>query len=226
MMTSPDLELNTCYVLDERGRIVETREPQASPGPLFVLIRSATDCAWAIHRRVPDEVAARIAVLASSEVPTADLREEPIHAAAYVALTRGRRGFCGPAFDFPEQILPLGEVVQVQDEGALEHHFNGWVRGEIAAGRAPVCAVLEDERPVSICFCARSSELAAAAGLETAQDFRGRSFGPRVVAAWVLAIRASGRLPLYSAAWDNAASLAVARKLGMMPVASFWNVTD
>jgi hypothetical protein len=208
-MGSPDLELKTCFVLDDRGRILETREPQPSRGPLFVLIRSVTACAWAVHRRVSDDVAARIAVLASQEVPTGDLRGQPSHAAEYLSLTSGRVGFCGPAFVLPENLPEPGEVVQVESESVLQRHFRGWVPGEIAAGRAPVLAVVEDGHPVSVCFSARTSDVAAAAGLETAEGFRGRGFAGRVVAAWVRTIRAEGKLPMYSASWENAASLAV-----------------
>jgi len=79
-------------------------------------------------------------------------------------------------------------------------------------GRAPMLALVEDGYVVSVCFCARRSAEAAEAGLETAEHFRGRGLGPRVTAAWALAIRASGRLPLYSTSWSNEPSLAVARK--------------
>jgi predicted GNAT family acetyltransferase len=94
------------------------------------------------------------------------------------------------------------------------------VAGEIEAGRSPVLAVVEAGHAVSVCFCARRSDVAAEAGLQTAEAFRGRGFGTRVTAAWALAIRASGRIPLYSTSWTNGASLAVARKLGLVAYAS------
>jgi predicted GNAT family acetyltransferase len=118
------------------------------------------------------------------------------------------------------------DVAIVEDEHLLQRHFRGWIAGEIAAGCAPVLAVFEDGYPVSICFCARSSESAAEAGVETAEAFRGRGFATRVTAAWALAIRASGRIPLYSTDWTNHSSLAVARKLGLTPYASHWAVSD
>ena len=64
------------------------------------------------------------------------------------------------------------------------------------------------------------------AGGETAEAFRSRGFGPRVTAAWALAIRATGRVPLYSTAWTNHASLSVARKLGLVAYASTWSLSD
>lgn len=118
------------------------------------------------------------------------------------------------------------DIVVVEDERLLERNFSGWVPGEIAAGCAPVLAIIEDGYPVSVCFCARRSDSAAEAGVDTAQAFRGRGFAPRVTAAWALAIRATGRVPLYSTAWTNGASLAVARKLGLTAYASTWSLSD
>ena len=117
-------------------------------------------------------------------------------------------------------------VVVVEDEQLLERHFRGWVAGEIAAGRAPVMAIVENGYPVSVCFSARRSNVAAEAGVETAAGFRGRGFGPRVSAAWALAVRASGRIPLYSTDWSNEPSLALARKLSLVVYATDWSVAD
>src|SRR6185436_3972207 len=174
----------------------------------------------------PEELAEQIAVLAQQEPPARDLRAAPVSAAAYLSLTSGRPGFAVPAFIFPETLAPAAGTVPVADERWLARNFPDWQLGEISAGRAPVLAVSEGGWPVSICFCARRSDTAAAAGLETAEAFRGRGFGPRVTAAWALAVRASGRVPLYSAAWHNEPSLAVARKLGLTAHASFWSVAD
>lgn len=87
-------------------------------------------------------------------------------------------------------------------------------------------AIIENDHPVSICFCARRSEAAAEAGVETAESYRGKGYGPRVTAAWAQAIRESGRVPLYSTSWTNHASLAVARKLGLVAYASSWSLDD
>jgi GNAT superfamily N-acetyltransferase len=236
-MSTPDLHLKTAFILNSEGRITSTREPGATPGPLFSLVRNANCCAWAVRADVPKDLAIELDRLAREEPPTLDLRDAPVHAARYLSLVgdrigSGRRAVAkarqsnGPTFTFPDAIARPTGVVVVEDEQQLERHFRGWVAGEIVAGRFPVLAVVEDGYPVSVCFCARRSDVAAEAGLETAEEFRGRGFGARVARAWALAIRETGRVPLYSTSWTNDASLAVARKLGLVAYASHWSLSD
>ena len=86
-------------------------------------------------------------------------------------------------------------------------------------------AIVESGAPASICFCARRSEVAAEAGLETALAYRGRGYAASVTVAWALAIRRSGLIPLYSTSWSNRASLEVARKLSLVPYACSWGLS-
>ncbi len=127
---------------------------------------------------------------------------------------------------FPDRIEKPDGVQAIEDEGRLLHHFRRRRPGEIAQGRAPMMAIVEDGHSVSICFSARSSIEAAEAGLETSEPYRGRGYGPCVTAAWALEVRSSGRVPLYSTSWDDSASLAVARKLRLLPYASDWSIAD
>ncbi|MDP9317324.1 MAG: GNAT family N-acetyltransferase [Chloroflexota bacterium] len=236
-MSTPELHLSTAFNLNGKGRITSTREPGAQRGPLFALVRSATQCAWAVRADIPQDLARELDHLAHDEPPALDLRDAPVQAERYVSLLRDRIGSShdaltkssqsdGPLFAFPDAVAQPVAVVVIEDEQLLAHHFRGWVAGEIAAGRAPVLAVVEASYPVSVCFCARRSDVAAEAGLETAAPFRGRGYAPRVTAAWAVAIRSSGRIPLYSTAWTNTASLAVARKLGLIAYASTWSLSD
>ena len=222
-MSTPDLHLQTSFLFDSDGRIAATREPEPGPGPLFSLIRGPSSRAWAVRADVPREIADELDGLAREEPPASDLRDAPLHAERYMSLVKGEVD-SGPAFSFPEVIAPPSNTVLVDDLQLLEHNFTGWKADEIPE-RSPIVAVMEDGHAVSVCFCARRSDMAAAAGLETAMAFRGRGLGPRVTAAWALVIRASGRIPLYSTSWSNDASLAVARKLGLVAYASAWSLS-
>jgi FR47-like protein len=222
---TPRLQLETLFVLSDRGRILSTRAPQPSPGPTFVLIRGATEVAWAMRHDVAVDVADELDNLARQEPVSTDWERPPIHARLYQGALNGRVG-CGPAFEFPESLGTPRGVVGVSDEALLQRHFPGWVAGEIEAGASPVMAVLVDGYAVSACACARRSMVAAEAGLETAPAFRGRGYAARVTSAWAAAVRATGRMPLYSTSWANASSLAVARKLELRIYATDWSIEE
>jgi hypothetical protein len=131
----------------------------------------------------------------------------------------------GPTFLFPDQ-LPAGNgIVEIAEHGQLTRHFRGWLADELPQ-RSPILAICDGHDAVSVCFCARRTDRAAEAGVETARDYRGRGYAPLVTAAWAAAVRASGRVPLYSTQHTNVASLAVARKLGLVAYAVELNVLD
>lgn len=221
------MQLETLYRLDAQGMITATREPGASLGPRFALIRATTGIAWAVRAGTPPDVYDRLAALLASEPPITRPGDEPRHAAAYLTAVGGRV-VCGPAYTFPKDLSDparRSEVVVVEDIEIIDRRFVGWSQDEIQQ-RQPIMGVLEDGQAVSLCFCARRSEGAAEAGVETAEPYRGRGLGPLVAAAWAAAMRREGHLPIYSTQWNNSASLAVARKLGLQPAADNWNIID
>ena len=222
-MSTPGILLQTLFLLDADGRISGTREPDPNPGPMFSLVRGKESCVWVVRADVPQGVADEIDDLAREEPPVSDFRDDPVHAKRYVSLVEGTVD-CGPAFTFPEEIASSDGTVFIEDVKLLEHHFSGWEASEIPAS-SPTVALIEDGHAVSVCFCARHSDVAAEAGVETAVEFRGRGLAARVTSAWALAIRRSGRIPLYSTSWSNHASLAVARKLGLVAYASSWSIS-
>ena len=148
----------------------------------------------------------------------------------------------GPAFRFPAEIRepaveetgrkrrtggkddpewPAVVALLPGDEELLRESFTDSM-AELSA-RLPCFAAVEDGRAISLCYAARPLEVvgsdscpAAEAGVETAPGHRGRGLAPRVVAAWARGVRELGGEPLYSTSWDNKASRAVARKLGLL----------
>ena len=173
---------------------------------------------------VPDERAAQLTSVARQEPATQAFQTDPVHAGQYASLIGGRVR-SGPAFTFPDAIVAPRGIVEIRELGPLERNFRGWSANEIPEC-SPILAVMEHEDAISVCFCARRSAHAAEAGVETAAPFRGLGLAPRVTAAWALAVRASGRLPIYSTSWTNQASLSVARKLGLKTCASNWSLSD
>lgn len=81
----------------------------------------------------------------------------------------------------------------------------------------PWLAMVVEGAAVATCYSCRLSGRTAGARVDTLEDYRGRGYAPAVVAAWARAVRASGRIPGYGTSWDNLASQAVARKLGLVP---------
>lgn len=223
-MTTPSLQLATLFETDARGRLTVTRDATRKPAPQFVLVRSARGAptAWGIGAAVGDDVAAELVQLADAEPAVAT--EPPRHAARYRELTAGTTEYFGPAFAFPERLDAPSGAVAIDDERLLDTHFAGWIAGEIAAISGPMLAIVADGVPVSIAYTARRGDTAAECGVDTAAAYRGRGHAARVVSAWAAATRASGRTPLYSTTWTNAASLAVARKLGLVTYASDWTI--
>ena len=222
-MSTPELHLQTLFLLDGNGRIVGTRAPEPSPGPQMSLIRGRGTCVWAVRADVPPDLANELDKLAREEPPISDLRDAPVHIDRYLSLLEGNV-YTGPAFAFPAQMERPDDTVLIEYISLLDHHFSGWQASEIPSS-APMIALIEDGHAVSVCFCARRSKVAAEAGLETAIGFRGRGLAARVVGAWALAVRAMCRIPLYSTSWSNHASLVVARKLGLMAYASSWSIS-
>lgn len=120
------------------------------------------------------------------------------------------------AVNDPATLVPDRDVVPVTaaNAGVLSPYLDAW-RTDVTQG-VPICAVLRDGSAVSICASVRVTEHAHEAGVETHPAFRGAGHAARAVTAWARDVRAGGRIPLYSTSWENTASQAVARKLGLI----------
>ena len=214
--------LETLFLLDGNKRIISTREPEPGAGPSFFLVRRADSVAWAVNATIDEELAREVEALAADERPTSDFYEVPRHLSRYVELLGGNP-HSGIAFEFPDALETPPCVTQITDIKHLERSFNGWTTEEIP-DRWPIMAILKNGVPVSVCFSSRLSNIAAEAGVETTLLSRGRGHAGIVTTAWAAAIRESGRTPIYSALATNEASLAVARKLGLVSCATYWSV--
>ena len=91
--------------------------------------------------------------------------------------------------------------------------------------RQPFIVSVEDGAAVALCCSVRITSTAHAAGVETLPAARRRGMASQAVAAWARAVDDLGALALYSTSWDNVASQAVARRLGMKLIGVDFHVT-
>lgn len=217
-----DIQLATLFTCDGAGRMIADNEPDGEPAPRFFLERTRMGNTWRVRHDVPDHVADQLDALAAAEPVTGDLRSSPVRLAAILDALRGDRepmiGHHGPAYRFPAIIPATTGVTRISRENlqllsrvvsdldALDRDFDAV---------EPWMAVVMDGVSVATCFSVRLSDRAAEVRVDTASSYRGRGYAPAMVAAWAMAVRDAGRIPFYGTSWDNAASQAVARKLGL-----------
>jgi hypothetical protein len=209
------------FVHDESDRLLRVNEPDPEdPAPRFYMIRTTSGNIWRTRHDLPSDAAAGLERLAAEEPVASDasgLRADPYYLAEYTELLRRHAPISsidtGPAYYLPELDAPLNAVtITPANVGLLEPYYP-YTRGRYAE-LAPVVVCVADGVAVAVCYSARITDQVAEAGVHTVEGYRGHGYALAAVRGWAAGIRASGRLPLYSTAWGNAASQAVAAKLG------------
>ncbi len=218
-----EMQIEALFTHDDHGRIVTVNEPDGGPAPRFFFGRTREGNLWRVRHDLPSDMAQRLESLATRDRVHGDLEAPPRNLDAMLAVLakdgEARVGHAGPAYRFPDHLpVPTG-VTRITAANAyllrrMPAYLDDVKRGLDAY--EPRLAVIEDGVAVAICNSARLTGRAAEAGVETLAGYRGRGYAPKVVAAWAQAIQATGRTPLYSTSWDNLASQAVARKLGLI----------
>jgi RimJ/RimL family protein N-acetyltransferase len=218
-----EIQADTLFTYDSRGRMCRTREPNGRPAPAFFLGRTREGNVWRVRHNLLDSVKEGLELLASGEPVSDDLRTGPRNLARYVSVLRQSdiddHFSAGPAYRFPEDIPPATKTTRLTSENVhlIEQMGPGWTGfGSELSERNPCWAVVQNGKAVSVCFSARLGAVAAEAGVETLEPYRGRGFAVAVVSAWARSVRDRGLIPLYSTAWNNHASQAVARKLRLI----------
>jgi len=213
------IHVEALFTRDAAGRLLRVNEPNGADAPRFFLGRTAegSDC-W-FRGDVDDRLARELAAEAKARRSREDHRLAPEDPARYEALLARaapiRRTEAGPAYCFPREIAEPAGVVRITGQNAeiLRPHLEPWL--DSTAPGLLTMAVVEDGCAVAVCSSVRITDAAREAGVETAPGFRGRGHAARVVAAWAAAVRRIGAIPLYSTSWENTASQAVARQLGL-----------
>ncbi len=223
------IQIATLFTLDDAERLVRVNDLAGQPAPRFFLGRTARGNEWRVRHDVSADVVGTLQALCASEPPGDEFLAPPHGVPRYEAvLARAapvHSVWTGPTYWFPEQLPVVSGTVVITSANSelLEPHLPAWLE-DVAAG-VPVVAVVQGGRAVSICCSVRVTPVAHEAGVETHAPFRGRGYAALAVAGWAKAIRALGSMPLYSTSWQNTASQAVARKLGLVRFGTHLHIT-
>jgi GNAT superfamily N-acetyltransferase len=211
------------FTRDAGSRLLSVNEPggASAPAARLFLGRTRAGNVWAFRAGLPADLVRELDSLCADEPPlSAGFNVPPRHAERYVRLLEGHapgaKASAGPAYRFPESIEPPSGRAVALTTGDAEKLRGGFEEmiAELPVWQ-PFVALIEGGRAVAVCRSVRLTPEAHEAGVETLPDFRGRGYAGVVVAAWALRVRAARAIPLYSTSWENKASQAVARKLGM-----------
>jgi hypothetical protein len=202
-------------------------EPDGDPAPRFFLGRTREGNLWRCRYDLPVDIIKQLEQLAASEPVSDDLRADPINLQAFKDVLRPhgevRDVSGGPAYYYPEDIPQPANTVEITEDNVellrnLEVDLDNVPRALTV--RSPWIVVVDNGIGVASCFSARLTSRAAEAGLWAHEAYYRRGFGSAAAAAWAIAVRKMGRIPLYSTGWDNLASQGVARRLGLRMYAS------
>lgn len=234
MPEPPDLDLITLHTIalfnhDLTGRITGSNEPVPAPAPRLFIGRSPAGNVWRFSASVPSDLAARLDGVLRREPPATNL-EEPPRCLQELADLLGSQAPVTNVSSGPAWLVPPTPAVPDAPPTTTALHPDQ-IKDVILlfasdiAPALPYAAVVVDDHVVSLCSCSRITPDVAEAGLVTAPEHRGQGYAVAATVAWAAAVRATGRLPLYSTSWDNHASRRVATKLGLRLYGSDFSMT-
>ncbi len=230
-----NLHATALFVTNDAGRLRYVREPademsELPIAPRFFMGRTLEGNIWRFRDDLPAALVAELEQLCHAEPIAQTLHTPPANDAliraalhAHAPITHEYRG---PAYWVPEtdRSANVAVVLNEVDQPVLAAHFAWKQISKPGFELGPTAAVVVDGVAVSLCFCSRIIGAVAEAGINTIDTERGKGYASAVAGVWAAAVRHSGRLPLYSTSWENLASQAVARHLGMVCYGEDWSI--
>jgi ribosomal protein S18 acetylase RimI-like enzyme len=215
------IQVSALFTQNPEARLLFINEPDnaAVPAPRLFLGRTRLGNIWRFRADIPENLVQELTLLCMAEPTAAELKDPPGNIEAYVRLLKRHgpveRVSSGPAYCFSERVVPSRDAVVITEKDAelLRDGFEDLIE-ELSTWQ-PFVAIVEGYRAVSVCRSVRITPEAHEAGVKTLPDFRGRGYAKDVAAEWARRVSAIGAIPLYSTSWENNASQAVARKLGL-----------
>jgi RimJ/RimL family protein N-acetyltransferase len=230
-----DIQRSALFIQDANHKLRYIREPgfdesELPPAPRFFMSRTMGKNIWSFRHDLPPEITQALQQLCLKEPTATDFTAPFLHVDDIRGLLNGHKPISheerGPAYWIPEQsdLSENSTLITEANSTLLEPHFPWKITSRANFKTSALVASIVNDEAVSICYCARITEFAAEAGLETAEMFRGRGYAGQAVARWAEAVRKSELIPLYSTSWENAASQRVADKLQLINYGENWSV--
>ena len=223
-----ELQLHAGFTFDKAGRMLAVNEYGFPAAPRFFLGRTLEGNLLALRHDLPPDLVAQLQGLVAREPVATDLRE-PAQCTAAVTEALGRHApvdkvYRGPEYAILEEIPEPSNATLITPANATLLHPGFATLVPELADRQPCFSTVVDDRAVSVCYSSRNGPRAAAAGVETIAEYRGKGNATNATAAWALAVRAEGRQPLYGTTWDNLASQAIARHMNATLFSESWHI--
>ena len=223
---------DTLFQYDARHRMTITNEWDGRPAPRFYLGLSSQGSVCRFRYDVAADIVQQLAVLAARAAIEPDGRKLPLQHKAYLSLLaepqQPAHYNAGPVYRFPRQLPtvddPNTNVASITESNGnlLEPYMPDWLPD--VPHRSPFQVTLLEGGAVSVCASVRISASLHEAGVETATGYRSRQYAQQAVISWASAVRQQKAEPVYSTSWDNIASQALARSLGLQIVALDYSI--
>ncbi|WP_419881606.1 GNAT family N-acetyltransferase [Peribacillus sp. B-H-3] len=207
-----EIQADVLFKKDNSGRMTELNEPIFSPAPLFFLGRTREGSILRFSVSFPKIILNEVIKMVNQNSENPDIGKI---VSCINKVNDISNIWMGPAYIFPEDFNRISSATKITNEnkGALLSHFpNLLIQFE---WRQPIFATIENGKAVSVCCSARMNEKAAEASVETLEEYRGKGYAMECTIAWAKEIHKKGCHALYSTAWDNFRSQAIAKKLNL-----------
>jgi hypothetical protein len=232
-----ELELSTLYVRTADGRLERERLASAAtfaPPPLVSVACGAEGLVWACASALPSPIVAEIGARLQVE-PTP---QDGVPAVGWAPAAGDRildllpdlgsvRGGLGPSFVAPVDRRPAPAVrTDVELRRSTDADLASvapLLPERDAVLDPPWVLALVDGEAAAVCETSRSAPESVEAGVWTYERHRRAGLATLVTSAWLDLVTVD-RTAFYSTSADNAGSQGVARRLGLTPLAQWWQV--
>jgi len=223
------IQANVLFVYNSHNRLLRLNELNPThPAPQFFLSRCTSGNIWRVRHDLPATLKVELERLATNEPIIHELNQSPSFLGSYTELLEQHMPITsvggGPSYMLPEHLSSDNALLITSENIDLLKANFSWGLTEFDEC-SPFAVIVEDGKAVAACFTARSTSLAAEAGVFTIETHRKRGYALEAVRGWSNAVSARGKIPLYSTSWSNVASQSIAKKLGAIPYGATFDIT-